>query len=340
MRVTGEGQFQVCNGSQWATLEGFARRRNPFLTGMITFLVLAYAIGHSWVLVFATGFSRCEDSVDHWVAKVVSWREDESGEVEYRLEHWCGVEVLGLPGRIEAYSCCEQACGGDGCADWWEKDGMVNISHLVALGQVASGIAQPGGQLVDTPYVTIEWEEDMVRTFYGQLPGTEDRVEGAVVEVARHPQGNQLGAATGDEQVAACPMGSSLLQGATAGRYKAMEVGPEALVGGRVQVWTDGSVIGSRCGVGAVVFDREVRERATISAGVRGWVSSTKAEITAALLGISLVQGWLDIEVMTDSQGLVQGYQRHMEGQRGGVLGWRGQLQTRYYQEWAALRHV
>src|SRR5271169_6458505 len=43
---------------------------------------------------------------------------------------------------------------------------------------------------------------------------------------------------------------------------------------------------------------------------------------------------------MTDSQGLVQGYQRHVEGQRGGVLGWRGQLQTRYYQEWAALRHV
>jgi len=144
----------------------------------------------------------------------------------------------------------------------------------------------------------------------------------------------------GAEQVAACPRGNSLLQGATAGQYKAMEVGPEALVGGRVQVWTDGSVVGSRCGVGVVILDREARERATISAGVRGWVSSTKAEITAALLGISLVQGWLDIEVMTDSQGLVQGYQRHVEGQRGGVLGWRRQLQTRYYQEWAALRHV
>src|SRR5271169_691407 len=291
MRVTGEGQFQVHHGSQWTTLERFVKRRNPFLTRMITFPVLDYAIGHSWVLVFAAGFSRCEESVDHCVAKVVGWREDESGEVEYRLEHWCGVEVLGLPdvaaGRMEAYSRCEQDCGGDGCADWWENDGMVNISHLVALGQVACGIARPGGQLVDTPYVTIEWDEDMVQAFYGQLPGTDDRVEGAVLEVAGHPQGSQSGAAAGAEQVAACPRGSSLLQGATAGRYKAMKVGPEALVGGRVQVWTDGSVVGSRCGVGAVVFDREVRERATISAGVRGWVSSTKAEITAALLGIS-----------------------------------------------------
>src|SRR5271169_5463799 len=169
---------------------------------------------------------------------------------------------------MEAYSHCEQDCGGDGCLDWWENEGMVNISHLVALGQVACGVAHPGGQLGDTPYVTIEWDEDMVRTFYGQLPGTVDRVEGAVVEVAGHPQGSQLRAAEGAEQVAACPRGNSLLQGATAGWYKAMEVGPEALVGGRVQVWTDGSVIGSRCGVGAVVFDRQVRERATISAWV------------------------------------------------------------------------
>ena len=67
---------------------------------------------------------------------------------------------------------------------------------------------------------------------------------------------------------------------------------------------------------------------------------STKAEISAAIVGIGLVPERLAVEVMTDSQGLVQGFNRYIEGLQGGLSRLREQLQTRYYREWAALHGI
>ena len=61
-------------------------------------------------------------------------------------------------------------------------------------------------------------------------------------------------------------------------------------------------------------------EVASVSARINGWVSSTKAEISAAIVGIGLVPERLAVEVMTDSQDLVQGFNRYVEGLQGGPI--------------------
>ena len=92
-----------------------------------------------------------------------------------------------------------------------------------------------------------------------------------------------------------------------------LSVGDSTLV-----VYSDGSLLGSgspdcQGGAGFVVLEGD-KPLWEVAVKLGGWMSSTKMEVYACMAALTVLPGSQPVQIFTDSQGLIAGYQSFVTG--------------------------
>jgi hypothetical protein len=247
------------------------------------------------------------DDGGYFLAKLLGWEEGAGDDpVKYHLQHWRMAEVHDDPegilydegyyvqcrGDCDAPQVCE-ICDLSCC--WWESSGVADLSSGVWVGQL-SQVNFIGDTITKQEFVCMDLAPTELEMLWQQLP---DEAEGASSEHALAL------ALVSSQQSILTPVVHSGVGVDMLGL--GLPQVPMGLVTGTdcLSVYSDGSLQGAHSGVccsGAGVAVLE-GDKSLWEGGVciDGWLSSTKAELYACVLAMTILPQNQPLKIYTDS---------------------------------------